>query len=87
VGLIFDDGLSRLFRPMWGENAIVARETAPGTSSQPRAADLIQQKADGGLHVFVKMFGGGTRVVSSDPEVTARFIQTRARFSTPKERA
>ena len=72
---------------MWGENAIVARETAPGTSSQPRAADLIQQKADGGLHVFVKMFGGRTRVVSSDPEVTARFIQTRARFSTPKERA
>ena len=80
VGLIFDDGLSTLFRPMWGDDAIVARETAPGTSQGPRAAGLIQLRASEGSHVFIKAFSGGDSLVTRDPEVAKQVERARRRF-------
>jgi len=79
VGLIFDSGLSPLFK-MWGADAIVARETAPGTAQEPRAARLIQKRASEGNHVFVRPFSGGDSLVTRDSEMLKRVERERERF-------
>jgi Fe-S-cluster containining protein len=56
LGVIVDEGLSAVFKPLWGDDARVAREIAPGSARSPRAAAVIASFTT----VFVKTYGGGS---------------------------
>jgi len=54
VGVIVDEGLSQMFKPLWGDSARCVREVWPGASKSDQAAGLISRLARLGGDIFIK---------------------------------
>jgi len=55
AGVIVDEGLSAVFKPMWGDSARCVREVWQGASDAPMASSLIDRIAG---EVFIKRWSG-----------------------------
>ena len=59
VGVIVDEGLSQIFKPMWGDTARCVREVWEGASESATASALISRLVLAGA-VFLKTPDGLT---------------------------
>jgi len=73
IGVIVDDGLSPLFKPLWGDRALCVRETSTGSSKSPLVTGLIERLVNEDRAIFIKAFGGGVDFRCNDRELQERF--------------
>jgi len=63
VGVIVDRGLSPVFLPTWGADAVCVRETHEGASKSVPAARIIHKLVGEGRPVFLKYADGSTEAM------------------------
>jgi len=80
VGVIVDQGLSSIFKPIWGEHALCVREIEPESRKSPQATELIDRLVNEDRPVFVKMFGGGVVFRCNDQGFQQKFANITSLF-------